>query len=188
MADGPSFSELENGEEIGMYGGLTATDLHDVGLSFVAHDSVEHFFDERERAMLEPLRAARGVTHGATQVAGVGDLDEREAGMLLVIGAQAAVVRAAPLHRSVVDHGHFGAFDEDFAATPVIIDIVGNQHAFGAVLGAALQQEDFAVLENDLAFQFVEARGTNGDGHVVERVGPNALSQEAPLWPARNTK
>src|SRR5713101_7312095 len=95
--------------------------------------------------------------------------------MLLVIGAQATVVRAAPLYGSVVDHGHLGALDENFAAAAIVIDIVGDQHAFRAVFGAALQQEDFAVLENDFAFQFVEARGTNGDGHVVERVGPNAL-------------
>src|SRR5260370_13469977 len=95
--------------------------------------------------------------------------------MLLVVGGKAAVVRAAPLYGSVVDHGHLGALDENFAAAAIVIDIVGDQHAFRAVFGAALQQEDFAVLENDFAFQFVEARGTNGDGHVVERVGPNAL-------------
>src|SRR6266852_1708440 len=108
--------------------------------------------------------------------------------MLLVIGAQATVVRAAPLYGSVVDHGHLGALDENFAAAAIVIDIVGDQHALGAVLRAALEQEDFAVLENDLAFQFAKARGTDGDGHVVENVGPKPLSQEAPLWPARNTK
>src|SRR5712691_954917 len=158
-----------------MYRGFTATDLHDVGLSFVAHDGVEHLLDERERAMLEPLGTARGVTHGTAQVAGVGDFDQREAGVLFVIGAQAAVVRAAPLYRRVVDHGHFGALDEDFAAAAVVIDVVGDEHALCAVFRAALQQEHFAVLENNFAFQFAEARGTDGDGHVVERVGPNAL-------------
>src|SRR5260370_17423813 len=95
--------------------------------------------------------------------------------MLLVIGAQAAVVRAAPLHRSVVDHGHFGALDEDFAAAAVVIDLVGDEHALCAVFRAALQQEHLAVLENGFAFQFAEARGTDGDGHVVKSVGPNAL-------------
>src|SRR5216684_9379055 len=95
--------------------------------------------------------------------------------MLLVIGAQAAVVRAAPLYGSVVDHGHFGALDKDFAAAAVVIDIVGDEHALCAVFRAALQQEHLAVLENNFAFQFAEARGTDGDGHVVEGVGPNAL-------------
>src|SRR5260370_36651969 len=116
MADRPRLGEFENGEEFGMYGGFTAADLHDVGLSFVAHDGVEHFLDERERAMREALGTARGVAHGAAQVAGVGDLDERQAGMRLVIGAQATVVRAAPLYGSVVDHWHLGALDANFAA------------------------------------------------------------------------
>ena len=54
-------------------------------------------FDLRRVAELLALGAAVGVADGAAQIAGVGDLDEGQAGVLLVIGAESAVVGAAPL-------------------------------------------------------------------------------------------
>ena len=78
--------------------------------------------------------AAVGVADGAAQVAVVGDFDEGEAGVLFVVGAEAAVVGAAPFDGSVVALRHFGRLDEDFAAAAVVVDVVGDEDAFGAVL------------------------------------------------------
>ena len=48
------------------------------------------------------------VADGAGEVAVVGDFEEREAGVLLVIGAEAAVVGAAVFDRRVEAVGHLG--------------------------------------------------------------------------------
>ena len=114
-------------------------------------DGVEHALDLVERAEVRAMGAADGVADRAAQVAGVGDLDQRQARVLLVVGAQAAVVRAAPLHRRVVAQRHLRRLDEHLAAAAVVVDVVGDQHALGAVLRAALEHVDAAVLEDDLA-------------------------------------
>ena len=83
---------------------LAAGDLHDVRLALVADDGVEHALDcSASGAVSLPRRAAVGVADRAAQVAGVGDLDQRQARVLLVVGAEAAVVRAAPADRRVED-------------------------------------------------------------------------------------
>ncbi len=125
----------------------------------------------RESAELLALGAAGGVADGAAQVAVVADLDEGEAGVLLVVGAEAAVVGASPLDGSVVDLGHLGWLDEDFAAAAVVIDVVGDEDSLRAVLRAAFEQVDVAVLENGFGFDFAVAGGADGDGYVVEQVG-----------------
>lgn len=89
--------------------------------------------------MSRAFRAAGGVTHRAAQVTRIGHFDERKAGMLLVVGAEAAIVRATPLDGSVVHHGHFGFLDEHFAAAAVIVNVIGDEHALGTVLRAALE-------------------------------------------------
>ena len=159
------------GEEIGVHRGLAAGELDYVGMAFVADDGVEHLFDLREGAELLALGAAGGVADGAAQVAVVADLDEGEAGVLLVVGAEAAVVGASPFDGSVVDLRHLGRLDEDFAAAAVVVDVVGDQDALGAVLGAALEQVDVAVLEDDLGVDLAVAGGADGEGDVVEEVG-----------------
>jgi hypothetical protein len=144
-------------------------------MSFVANDGIEHFFDERERAMLQTFRATGGIADGTAEIAGVGDFDERDAGMLLVIGAEAAIVGTTPFHGRVVDNRHFGTLDENFAATAVVVNIVSEKDALGTVIGAALEHEDSVVLENDFAFEFAEAGGANGERDIVKHVGANTL-------------
>src|ERR1700733_3522784 len=116
MLNRASLGHFYNLEEIRMHCRFAAGELHHVGMTFVAHNRVEHLFDLRERAELLPLRTARGVADGTAQVAIVADLDEREAGVLFVVGAEAAVIGASPFYGSVVDLWHLGGLDEDFGA------------------------------------------------------------------------
>src|SRR5882724_9277379 len=95
--------------------------------------------------------------------------------MLLVIGAQAAVVRAAPFNRRVVVHRHFWLLDEYFAAASVIFDVIRNEHSFGAVFRAALEQKHFVVLKDNFAFQLAKTRRANRQRDVIEHVRPNAF-------------
>jgi len=68
-------------------GGLAAGELDYVGMAFVADYGVEHLFDLRE--VRNCWRWGRWrLADGAAQVAVVADLDEGEAGMLFVVGAE----------------------------------------------------------------------------------------------------
>ena len=95
--------------------------------------------------------------------------------MLLVIVAQTAVVRAAPFDRCVVMQGHFRFLDEHFAAAPVIIDVIRDEHSFGTVFRAALQQKHFVVLKDNFAFQLAETRRANRQCNVIKHVRPHAF-------------
>src|SRR5271163_5125641 len=170
MFDGAGLRHFYNREEVGVQGGFAAGELDYVGMAFVADYGVQHFFDLREGAELLAFGAAGGVADGAAEVAVVADLDQGEAGMLFVVGAEAAVVGASPFDGSVVDLGHLWGLDEDFAAAAVIADVVGDEDTLGAVLGAAFQEVDVVVLENGFGFDFAVAGGADGEGYVVEEV------------------
>jgi hypothetical protein len=152
-----------------------------VGMAFVADDRVQHLFNLRESAELLALGAAGGVADGAAQVAVVADLDQREAGVLLVVGAEAAVVGASPLDGSVVDERHLGGLDEDFAAAAVVVDVVGDEDFFRTVLRAAFEEVDVVVLEDGLGFDFAVTGGADGDGYVVEEVGAGFVGHDVSL-------
>ena len=141
------------------------------GCGFVGDDAVEHALDLVERFELGAVGAGLRVADGAGEIAGVADFDEREAGVLLVVGAEAAVVGAAEFDGGVVAVGHLGGLDEDFAAAPVVVDIVGDQDALEAVRGAAFEHEDVVVFEDDLGVDAAVAGGADGDGCVVVEVG-----------------
>ena len=170
MPNGARLGHLDNPKKIRMYGGLAAGELDYVGMAFVANDCVEHLFNLLQVAELLALGAAGGVADGTAQVAVVADLDEGEAGVLLVVGAEAAIVGASPLHRSVVNERHLGRLDEDFAGAAIVVNVVGDQDALVAVLRTAFEEIDIAVLEDGLGVHTLVAGGADRDGDVVEKV------------------
>jgi hypothetical protein len=91
--------------------------------------------------------------------------------MLLVIGTESAVVRAAIFDRGVIDHRLLRRFDEDLAGATIVIDVVGYQHALMTVLGAALQHPHLVIFKDDLGVNAPIARGADRDGDVVEKIG-----------------
>jgi hypothetical protein len=117
---------------------LTAGELDYIGMSFVADDRVEHFLDLRKGAELLAFGPAGGIADGTAEIAIVADLDERQAGVLFVVGAESAIVGTSPFDGSVVDERHLGGLDEDFATAPVVIDVIGDQNFFWAMLRASL--------------------------------------------------
>jgi hypothetical protein len=135
-----------------MNGGLATGELDYVGMTFVANYRVQHLSNLLESAELLALGAALGVADGATEVAVVADFDQRQAGVLLMVGAEAAVVGASPFDGCVVNQRHLRGLDENLAAAAVVIDVVGDENFLGAMVGAALQEENFVILENCFAF------------------------------------
>ncbi len=176
MPDRPRLRKIENFEELRMECGLAAGNLHNVRMGLVSHDRVQHAFDLFERTKLLPLGAAFGVTYWAAQIAGIADFHQREARVLLMVGAKSAVIRATPSYRGVVSRRHFRRFDKDFAAPPVIVHVVGQEDFFGSVSGAMLQQEDIPIFKDDFSFQLAETRRADRQGNVIKKVRPHALS------------
>jgi hypothetical protein len=170
VADGAFATHVEDAKEVGVEGGLAAGELDDVGLELVGNDAVEHGLNLREGAVGGAMGATGGVADGAGEVAVVGDFEEGEAGVLLMVGAEAAVVGAAVADRGVVAGGHFGRLEEDFATTAVVGDVVGDEDALKAVGGAALEEVDVVVLKDDFGVDALVAGGAEGDGSVVEEV------------------
>src|SRR5262249_5193669 len=115
--------------------------------AFVRHDPIEHALDLVHRTMGGALGSARREAGRATQVAVVGDLQDADAAVLLVIGADPAVVRTPVSKRGVVPLDLFGVLEEDLAARAEILDVVGEEHALLAVLRAALPQVDLVALD-----------------------------------------
>jgi len=154
---------------------FAAGDLHDVRLLLIAHHAVEHGFYLREGAEFGAVLPASRIADGACQVAGITDLDEGETTVLLVIGAQSAVIGTAVLDGRVVDHGLLGNLDEDFPGAAVIVDVVGDQHALMAMLRTAFEHPDLAVFKHDLRVDAAVAGGADGDSDVVEEVGAELI-------------
>ena len=161
-----------------MHRGFTAGNLHHVGMALVADDGVQHLFNQRQVAKLLALWPARRVAHRTAEVAVVANLHQRQAGVLLVIRTQAAVVRASPLHWRVIDQRHFRRLDEDFPAAPVVVHVVGDEHALVAVLWAALQEINVAILENSLGLDFAVAPRADGNRDVVKEVRSDFFTHE----------
>jgi hypothetical protein len=80
MPDRPRLGGVQHAKEIRMHRRLTAGDLDDVGLPFVADYGVEHALDLGHGPELLALGPAGRVADRAAQVAVVADLDEGETG------------------------------------------------------------------------------------------------------------
>jgi hypothetical protein len=173
VANRSAFSCVEHLEELRVDGGFAAGYLHDVGLSFVSDDAVEHALDLVKRLELGAMGSRLRVADGAGEIASIADFEQRETGVLLVVGAESAVVGAAEVDGGVVAVGHLGGLDEDFAAATVVVHVVGDQHALEPVGGAAFEHEDLVFFEDDLGVDAAVTRGADGDGGVVIEVRAN---------------
>ena len=152
--------------------------MNDIWMPFITDHGIEHFFNLFQIAELLALRAAGGVTNGTTQIAVIANLDQRQAGMLLMIAAKATIIRAPPLDGSVVNQRHLWRFDEDFTAAAVIIHIVGDENSLVPVLRASLEHENLAILKDGLGFDLLIASGADRDHNVVEKIGPGFVRHE----------
>jgi hypothetical protein len=121
---------------------------------------------------------AAGIANGTGEIAGVADFNQGETTVLLVIGAEPTVVGTTEFDRGVVDHRLLGCLDEYFAGTPVVVNVIGYEDTLVTVLRATLQHPYVAILKNDFGIDPAVACGANGDGHVVEKVGPELLRHD----------
>ena len=157
VTDRRGLRTVEDREEIRVDRRLATGDLYDVGLPLIPDDRVDQPLNVVDRPVLRTRWAAACVADGALQVAMIGDLDERDARVLLMIGAQPAVIRTAPLDGGVEHTRHLRRLDEHFPALPVVVHIVCQEHAFGSMRWARLEHVDGPVLKHDLGFDLLVA-------------------------------
>jgi hypothetical protein len=146
-------------------------DLHHIGFALIGDDGIKHAFERGQVAKLRPVRAAVGIADGAAQVAVVGDLQDRQARVLHVIRAQAAVIGAAVFHRRVETQRHLRRLDVHLAALAPVVGIGRDQHLAVAVFAAPLVHPHLVVLDDELGFDAAQALGAQRGGGVVEKVG-----------------
>src|SRR5205085_9786487 len=115
--------------------------------------------------------AGLGEAQRALQVAARRDLNERDAGVLLVFGTEAAVVRAAAVGGDAVAARLAGGLVE---LVPLVVgDIRADEVLDQPMLGAALAEVDAAVADDDLGVHEppavrAEALGQAAEGVVAE--------------------
>jgi hypothetical protein len=104
---------------------------------------------------------------GAFQVAVVGDLDDRQAGMLLVVGTEAAVLRAALADRrgEAVRDGTSLEVGQRFQEP---VGVAGDEGLAAAVARTLLAQVDLAVAEDAGAVHQLAAGRTDALAEGVE--------------------
>jgi hypothetical protein len=146
--------------------GLATRNLHHVGLAFVGHHEVEHRLDFFEGAMAAVGGAAFGVAGGAGEVAAVRYLNHGEAGVLLVVGAEAAVVGAAVVRGHVEAPGRLAGLHV-VANAFVVLDVGGDAHLLPPVLGAALEHVHGPVFKDDFGLDAPQAVRAQAQGEVV---------------------
>ena len=115
-------------------------------------------------------RRALGVADRAGQVAVVGDLDQGQATVLLVVGTQPAVVRAAALDRRVELPRHRARLERP-PRELVILGVRRDQDLLLLVLGAVLHQVDPPLLEDHLGLDLAQASRAEAVGQLEEDVG-----------------
>ena len=101
VLDRPCLGEVEDLEKFGMNRRFAPADLHHIRLAFISHHAIQHEFNLIQRTMCQSLRRAFAVADRAGEIALVGHFNQRKARVLLVIGAEAAVVGAAVFDRRV---------------------------------------------------------------------------------------
>ena len=181
MADRAGAHRIEDREEVGMQRWLAAGDLHQVRLAFARDQRVQHSFDLGQRREARPRRRGIGKAHRAGQIAMLGDLDQRQAGMLLVVGAQAAIVGAAEFGMPLKRQRPVAGLDEILAQAP-IGGVRRHKRRLDAMLLAALLVPDLVVEDLDLGRHQLQAGLAERLGLAPEDIGARLTQRRVHAW------
>jgi hypothetical protein len=91
--------------------------------------------------------------------------------MLLMVGAETAIVGTSKFHWSVEMLRHLRRLDEYLTATAIVVDIVGHEHALKTMLGTPLQHVDTIVFKYDFGVDPAKACVAQRNSGVVEEIG-----------------
>src|SRR5205085_8652495 len=120
MTNRPLLHGVENVEESRMNGRLTARQLDEVGLAFAGDENIEHPLDLLNGTVAPVNVCGAGKAYRAGEIAGLVDLNDREAAVLLMIRAQAAVERTACLGPRLGRKRPVAGLDPQFLLAPIV--------------------------------------------------------------------
>ncbi len=147
--------------------GLPAGELHDLGSALGGHQTVENLLDFLQRQI--EAGAGVGKAQGALHVARRVDLDDAEAGVLLMVGAEATVIGAAVLDGGV-ERERDGAGLVESRGFGVQLGVAVDQRLELTVLRAALMQVDLVVAQEHLGINDPAALRTDAARELVEDI------------------
>ena len=154
---------------------LAAGDLQQVGLPLALHQQVQHTLDLLETAgPRERGRRARKAG-GTGEVAVLVHLEDREAAVLLVVRAKAAIVGTALVDAGMELERDVAGLQEIAAALP-IARLRRDQRFLDTMLGATLEVKDGLALLDDLRGHQHEAGLAERGGLAQEDIGPRLSS------------
>ena len=146
---------------------LAAGKLHHLRITFGADVVVQNVFDFFER------QAEPGPGFGKTQrtghIAGAVHFDDAQAGVLLMVRAQAAIVRAAVLHFGRELHGNRARLVE-LRGIRIGLRVAINQPFEHAMIRAALAHVDLVVANQDVRVDHAPAFRANAARQFIEDV------------------
>lgn len=158
--------------------GSAAGKLNDVRAAFHRDEPVDHASISRH-VDVGATRAALGEAERAGEIAIGRDLDEAEAGVLFVVGADAAIEREALVGQRAVRGRGAGRLIELVAVE--IADVGEDEVVEGAVLGALLTEVDPALLHDDLGIHDPPALRAEATSKAKKCVLSDAGHQNRPV-------
>ena len=154
----------------GMDRRLAARELQQVRLALGCDQRIHHALDLGQRPVRGALGGGIGEAHGAGEVAGLVDVDQRQAGMLLMVGAEPAVIGAAQLGARLHVERPVARLQVVMAEL-VIGGIGGDQRLLHAMRLAALEVIDVVLLDDDLGRHQRHAGAAHRGGLAIEHIG-----------------
>ncbi len=170
MADRTSLGGGQNVEEARMQGRLAARELQQVRFALRSDQDVHQRLDLFQAPLARPAHRRVGEADGATEIAGLVNLDDGQARVLLVVGAEPAVVGTAVLGRGQGLQRTVARLQPVALGFPVG-EIVRDQGLLDPMFAAALQVVDRAVLGDDLGRDQLQAVLTQARGLAEEQIG-----------------
>jgi hypothetical protein len=148
-----------------MEGGLTTAELHHLRVPFGWDESFEHGVDLFQTQVVP--RSGVGKASGTRQVAAGIDLDEGQAGVLLVLRAQSTIFGAPLLYLGGELQGN-GPWLVVLQGVDLPLGISRDHGLEPAVIGTSLPHEDPVFLQMNLGIDDLLALGTETPGQFIE--------------------
>ena len=150
-----------------MDGRLAAGKLENLGITFGADVIVEQLFHlfERQAESRRRIGEAKRTIH----VAGAVDLDDAEAGMLLMVRAQTAIMRTAALDLCAICQGNRAGLVVG-RERRVGLGVCVNERRKGSAVGTALAHVDFVVAQENLGVDHPAAVRTDAARKLMKYI------------------
>ena len=175
MTDGSGFEILKNVDNLGMECRLAARDLDEVGRRLDPQERLVHELDVAHASVVAAAGCGGVVADVTLHVALVDDIEEREAGMVLVLGADAAVEWTPATDGSEVTLWQVGFFDI-FVTLSVVGEVVREHRPYLAAVRTKFPKPYLVIaratcddMGRDEAL-FITTEVAEGLGHTKEEL------------------